>query len=122
MNRWRRLIQLLMAGIMMVAVCGASPPATSAAARAQPLLVQMAAAQPEARLSVIVQKADKTDKAEKLVASLGGAVTKDLSIINAFAAELPAQAVVTVAQAVGVRWVSLDTPVEPAANEAVFTT
>src|SRR5204863_8617621 len=42
---------------------------------------------------------------------LGGVVTMDLHIINAFAAELPAGAILELARAAGVRWISLDAPV-----------
>jgi serine protease AprX len=112
MSKWRNIIQWLVAGMLLVALCGAGASATPppAMAKAQPALLEMAAAQPDARLSVIVQKAGTSGQAEELVAALGGAVTKDLHIINAFAAELPAWAVLPVAQAAGVRWVSLDAP------------
>ncbi|MFH0915433.1 MAG: S8 family peptidase [bacterium] len=42
------------------------------------------------QVAVIVTKSDRSGRAEALVRSLGGAVTKDLSLINAFAAEIPA--------------------------------
>ena len=48
------------------------------------------------------------------MAGLGGVVTKDLWIINAFAAELPAGAVPALANAAGVRWVSFDAPMRSA--------
>ncbi len=86
-------------------------PAPGPALHAQPELLAQAAAQPTARLKVIVQKTAHDTSLEALVARLGGRVTLDLHIINAFAAELPAQAVATVAGAGGVRWVSLDAPV-----------
>jgi len=114
MSRWRNIIQCLVAGMLLLAVggAGASPGAAPAAvaSRAQPALLAMAAAQPGARLSVIVQKAGASGQVEDLVRSLGGAVTSDLRIINAFAAELPGWAVSTVARAAGVRWVSWDAP------------
>jgi serine protease AprX len=58
------------------------------------------------------------------VAQLGGVVTKDLYVINAFAAELPARAVPELAWADGVRWVSLDAPTTSSQTgaEVVFTT
>jgi serine protease AprX len=77
-----------------------------------PMLTQIAANSPDQVVSVIVQLYGDPDPAEGLVASLGGAVTRDLSIINAFSAELPAKAVPELAQSGGVRWVSLDAPVE----------
>jgi serine protease AprX len=108
MNKWRKLIQVVLAGIMWVGLCGAVPAAAPAPLKAQALLLQMAAAQPSARLSVIVQKADKSDQVEELVASLGGRVTDDLHIINAFGAQVPGKSVAQLASAEGVRWVSLD--------------
>jgi hypothetical protein len=41
-------------------------------------------------VGVIVQKTVKDTNVEERVIQLGGVVTKDLHIINAFAAELPA--------------------------------
>ncbi len=51
------------------------------------MLAQIATQTPEQPVSVIVQKADKSSQAEALVQQLGGKITKDLRIINAFAAE-----------------------------------
>ncbi len=125
MNKWQRLFQILVAGVLLVAVCGGpplTPPAIAGEAGggaadagavgggAQPALLEMAAAQPGSRLAVIVQKAGTSGDVEGLVKALGGTVTRDLRIINAFAAELPGWAVSAVAQAAGVRWVSWDAP------------
>ena len=71
----------------------------------------MAAERPDATLGVIVQKAVKDTQVESLVARLGGTVTADLHIINAFGATLPARAIAELSRADGVRWVSLDAPV-----------
>jgi hypothetical protein len=79
--------------------------------RAQPVLLELAATRPDEVVSVIVQEARTDSSLEELVARLGGTVTRDLPIINAFAAELPAQAVLELAKAEGMRWVSLDAPV-----------
>ena len=126
MNKWQRLFQILAASMLLVAVCGGgtSPRAlAAAAARAQPELLEMAAAQPAALLSVIVQKADQSGRAEQLVRSLGGRVTDDLSIINAFAAEVAGEAVVPLARGESVRWVSWDAPLAPTAcSQCVDTT
>ena len=93
-------------------------PVLDAAPRAQPVLLAMAAERPEEMIGVIVQKLVKDTSpstssghgVEELVARLGGVVTKDLRIINAFAAELPGKSVPELARAAGVRWVSLDAP------------
>jgi len=84
---------------------------TSSALRAQPALLAMAEAQPDAWVIVIVQKKWQDRSVEALVSQLGGVITKDLSLIAAFEAGMPAKAVLTLSQAPGVRWVSLDTPV-----------
>jgi serine protease AprX len=89
----------------------ATGPMQAVTPRAQPILLQMAAERPDATLSVIVQKTVKDTQVESLVARLGGTVTADLHIINAFGAILPAKAILKLSQADGVRWVSLDAPV-----------
>ena len=61
-----------------------------------------------ARIGVIVQKLVDDGTVESLVARLGGMVTKDLAMIDAFSATVPAQAVTELAHSAGVRWVSLD--------------
>jgi serine protease AprX len=57
---------------------------------------------------VIVQVQGGHAAVQALIARLGGRVTQDLHIISAVAATLPARAVPTLAQAPGVRWISLD--------------
>ncbi len=111
-----RALNLLAALSLLVALLLPAASAPLSVARAQPLLLQMAAEQPDATVAVIVQKMAKDDRAEKMVAALGGTVTKDLYIINAFAAEMKASAALQLAQAGGVRWVSLDAPVKSTAG------
>ncbi len=77
-------------------------------ARAQPQLLQAAEQSPEQAVMVIVQKADRSTQAEELAVRLGGKVTKNLHIINAFAAEMSAAAARQLAGSPAVRWVSLD--------------
>ncbi len=67
-------------------------------------------------VSVIVQKTGAGNSVEEQVARLGGTVTQDLSIIQAFAADMPAQQVSALARVNGVRWVSLDSEVAQSAN------
>lgn len=58
---------------------------------------------------VIVQKWSSSDRApERAVASLGGHITRDLSIINGFGATLDASAVRALAATEGIRAISLD--------------
>ena len=121
-NRMRKSLRLLLLlALLLPAVAMRSTPA-QAAMKVQPLLLQWAAARPTAQVSVVVQKLVKDSSVEKLVTLLGGVVTKDLSIINAFAVTLPAGAIPALAQAPGVRWVSLDAPVNQSGVSTQFTT
>ena len=79
--------------------------------KAQSLLVELASDEPGQTVAVIVQKNTKGIELENLVANLGGRVTKNLRIINAFAAELAAKQALELSLHPLVRWVSLDTPV-----------
>ena len=100
-----------------------APVTPAQAMRAEPAVLAAAAAQPAAHLQVIVQKTTQDAQTESLVTRLGGRVTKNLQIIRAFAADLPAAAVPELAQAAGVRWISLDAPVKgTAADDTTFTT
>ena len=76
----------------------------------QPLLLEKAAEDPTALVDVIVQQRKRDTRAEALVAQLGGVVTKDLRLIGAFAAQIPAGKLLELAQAANVRWISLDAP------------
>ena len=102
-------------GLAVVALVALLAPLTALTApagpvRAQPALLAEAQAHPDAETHVIVQKASVDARAEALVISLGGQVTKDLSIINAFAADLPGRAIAPLAADPLVRWISLDAP------------
>ncbi len=90
--------------------------------KAQPVLVELAAQNPTQRVQVIVQKAAGTSEVEEQVTSLGGQVTQDLHIINAFAAEMTAEAAVELARTESVRWVSLDAPTQQTGTSKRFTT
>lgn len=111
--------------ILIVALClpVASIQATpSLPALVQPELLALIAKEPTALVNVIVQKTTTGRTIEDLTVRLGGQITKDLHIIRAFATQLPAKVVPTLAQAGGVRWVSLDGPMQSTASSAHFTT
>src|SRR5688572_25589483 len=98
------------------------PSSQNAVARAQPVLVQMAASNPDQIVSVIIQKVAGAAGVERQVFSLGGKVTKDLKIINAFAAEMRLGAAMEIARSYQVRWVSLDAPmVSTACSQCIDT-
>jgi serine protease AprX len=107
----KRLNLLVVMALLLSLVMPMASPLTQQAARVQPLLLEMAAQQPDQVVSVIVQKMAKDSRVEEAVAALGGRVTADLHIINAFAAELTAKDLPRLAKVTGVRWVSLDAPV-----------
>ena len=101
--------------LLVIALLGPSmrtPPVADATPRAQPILLELAHERPEEVVGVIVQKGAEDVDAVDLVTRLGGLVTKDLRVINSFTAKLPARAVLELASAPGVRWVSLDVPVD----------
>jgi serine protease AprX len=114
-NWGRRSLHLLLTlALVLGLLAPASEPATSTPlAHLQPLVAQLAAEAPAQIISVIVQKA-ASNQAEVLTAHLGGKVTKDLSIIKAFAAEMTAGAALELAASPAVRWVSLDARVQEA--------
>lgn len=96
---------------LLAILAPAAGPLSPIGQKVQPQLLAMATTHPNATLSIIVQKAESTEAVEALTAELGGIVTKDLSILNAFAAQLSGQAVLELASHTAVRWISLDGPV-----------
>jgi serine protease AprX len=79
--------------------------------RAQALLLNWVEENPEAMVGVIIQKATAAQEVEEWIVQAGGAITKDLYIINSVAAKLPAERVKQAAALPHVRWISLDGPV-----------
>jgi serine protease AprX len=112
MNQTLRLyksLTVLLGVFLITGLLGPAAPAVSFL-KAQPVLVQMAESDPHQVVSVIVQKLSGVGGVEETVLDLGGMVTSDLKIINAFSAEMPAWTVLEIARSSGVRWVSLDAP------------
>lgn len=102
--------------IIPILVMGSFAPRSSAtdsvSLRLQPILAYMAAEEPAQIVHVIVQKTAESqgEEVEAHVGALGGTVTSDLHIINAFAAEMSLQAAMQIARSPYVHWVSLDAP------------
>ncbi|MEO7840865.1 MAG: S8 family peptidase [Anaerolineales bacterium] len=120
--QFKRLFQFLIIASLLFTF-GGSPAQQVSAAKTQPLVVQMAAQDPDQMVRVIAQKMAGSQDAEAQVAKLGGKVTQDLHIINAFAAELTAEAAVELARSESVRWVSLDAVMASAGcTECISTT
>jgi serine protease AprX len=112
MNYSSKIAHFFLAALVcLLAVAGAPVAVGDAVPRAQPAVLALAAAQPEALFSVIVQKAGPGTRAEAAVTRLGGRVTQAWHIINAFAAMVPGKAVRELAGSDGVQWVSYDAPV-----------
>ncbi|MCE7981624.1 MAG: hypothetical protein DYG89_10550 [Caldilinea sp. CFX5] len=113
-KRGRRNISLLLVFFLLLLpiVASAAAPQPVIGEKVQPALLTMIANQPGHAVSVIVQKTVQDNYIERNVAALGGVITKDLHILNAFAAKLPGHAVLQVAALPAVRWISLDGRVE----------
>lgn len=79
--------------------------------RAEPRLLKIAKSNPQQWLSVIVQKTVKDMRVESYVTARGGHVSQELGVINGFVAEVMAKEIPGLAEAEGVRWISLDSPV-----------
>ena len=83
-------------------------PANQGGLRLQPELLVLVEEHPEQVVSVIVQQLASNGQAQALVEELGGLITHDLSMINAFAADLPASVLPILARSSAVRWISLN--------------
>ncbi len=108
------VILVLLAAFAVFSLTLAPAAGTAQPANVQSSLAALAAGQPDELVAVIVQKADGSAQAEARAVELGGAVTRDLHIINSFTAEMPAAAAVALSYDASVRWVSLDGPVSSA--------
>lgn len=73
-----------------------------------PLLLKMAAEDPNEMARIIVQEHSSDADTESLVYEYGGTVVQDLRIINGYVAEMPAHAVPKLGMNEQIRWISLD--------------
>jgi serine protease AprX len=110
-----KIKKFLKVGMLLFVLLGlltpASLPTVAATPRMSPELIQLASEAPDELVRVIIQKAGSSNEAESLVERFGGMVLKDLSLINAFAAEMSLDDAFLLAQNDSVQWVSLDAPV-----------
>ncbi len=107
---WRRIGAAVLLGAFALPVAGQTA-AHAQAVNASPLLIQTAAAHPGAMLPVIVQKRGTTAGPEAMIRRVGGTIGKELSIIDAVSATIPASALHSLAISTNVRWISPDAPV-----------
>ncbi|MCB0062178.1 MAG: S8 family peptidase [Caldilineaceae bacterium] len=105
---YRQVIYWLLCSFILVIPASGGQPAI---AKLQPLLVELAITEAETILPVIVQLQPEAGSIVEAVTRLGGKQTKDLYLIHAVVAELPAKQLPVLAQVAGVRWISLDAPV-----------
>ncbi len=110
-HRYNYLTLPLALILLLILVGVSAPPNSGPMGSVQPGLGQFADSTPNQQVSVIIQTTGSSDQVADAIEGLGGAVTRDLSIINAFAASIPAEAVTELGQLQGVRWVSLDAPI-----------
>lgn len=122
-TKWFKTLNVFLGLLLVTALLGsATPNAYNLTARVQPILIETAASHPGQIVSVIVQKVPGVASVENQVSNLGGKVTGDLSIINAFSAEMTAEAAVEIARLPEVRWISLDAPmVSTGCNQCIDT-
>ena len=105
--RFTRWLMLIAAMLVILPVA----PASVASFPIQSDLMAIATNQPNAMLHLIIQKRTTGTQLEQQVLRLGGRITKDLGIINAFAADVPASELAHLTHNSAVRWISLDAPV-----------
>ena len=120
MKDWRKYSQILVTLLLLV---GLLAPVTLAENPTQvkihPLLIKIAAKTPHQMVSVIIQKNGDDKELEALVSQRTGVVTQDLHILNAFAAQLPAETALKLASDLDMRWISLNTAVESSKGKPV---
>ena len=115
MKQWKKSLHLFLVIVILTGMLGfASVSESVSRDNVQPALAQLVAESPEQEVRVIVQQAGSSAEGRWLTEQLGGSVLKELSLINAFVVELPAQSVARLAQSDAVSWVSLDAPMEMA--------
>ncbi|MBI1298894.1 S8 family serine peptidase [bacterium] len=114
----RRLMHLLLIvqiiALLPLASCSAPTPvamSSSAAAKVQPLLLNLAQEEPDLMPRLIVQFSGDAETVTAQIESIGGSVVSHLEMIGALVVDLPAAKVSALASVEGVRWVSLDAPI-----------
>ena len=104
-------------------LASAAGPAAPATPSLSPALADMAARTPAKQVEVIVQLNAGTTRADAapIVRELGGTVTRDLHIINAVVAKLPAAGARELASRPSIRAVSLNGAIKPQAGDVLAT-
>jgi serine protease AprX len=124
MRNIKLMTNILFIAMLLLSLAGSSATNTAPlVSHAQPLLMQLALRAPDQMVDVIIQKNTGALALEEEVMHLGGHITKDLGIINAVAARMPAEKAAELAQSSRVRWINLDAPMFSAqtASTTMFT-
>src|SRR4051812_27549520 len=108
--QWHRFLIALLIMLLCGTVISAMPHSTLEP-RANPQLLQIAAERPATLVNVIIQKLTHDQSIETQVLDMGGAITRDLPIINGFVAHLHAGTLLQLAYDANIRWISPDAPV-----------
>lgn len=105
---------------LVILLCTPWVPAGVAAAESavHPELLELAAYAPDTQTPVIVQIDSLDERVVQRIARLGGVITQELGIIRSLAVVLPASAIPELGRTPGVRWISLDGPVESNSAQA----
>jgi serine protease AprX len=109
-SKLSQLFTFFLGFLVVTTLLGPATPVTPVV-KAQTIVAQLAAADSDQTVNVIVQKTAGAANVEGQVAELGGTAIKDLKIINALAARMSAGAALEISRRSDVRWVSLDAPV-----------
>ena len=113
MNKPQKTFQIcLIVGLLLGLLTPAVLPVDPQPVRMSDSVAQVMAENPGGTIRVIVQVTDEAHPAEQYVGHMGGRVLKELPLINAFVAEIPAQSVPQLSRMADVIWVSLDARVE----------
>jgi serine protease AprX len=111
-----KVLRLVNALIMVILLLSLAAPAVrnpvSAEQKVELSLLQTAQERPDRVVRVIVQRSRVASELEDRLLKLGGKMLMDLSLINAFSAELPAGGAIKLAMDPGVRFISLDGEME----------
>ena len=124
--KWgNRLLMSLALAVLAVLALAPTAFATSPAAAGQPLAA-IAAGAPDVQVDVIVQTTSPfpgiSGDIKTLIWKLGGEITRELWIINGFAATVPAGSLEELSAYPGIKWVSPDSEMIKTATTTQFTT
>lgn len=104
--------------LLILSILLPNAPVSSAASYSniQPYLLQLADEEPTLSVSAIVQGNVEDARFTQWVESLGGKVTRNLSMIHAFAIQMPVGNIKALAQHPAISWIAMDAPVQKSSD------